>query len=149
MDTVDESSQVSTIACRLYRTPVHYNVHYLCNVDNTPSPGSWCFWSTLISPSQEIIRKFFLIRVKGRSGPCVIERDLVLHYQVISSLHKSVHEGKLKSSPLLCSASYCLVLYSSVQSFYSTQEKLLTSSVNLFPTSSSMSTPDSFKKFES
>jgi hypothetical protein len=36
MDTVNVSSRVRTIAYRMYRTPVRYSIHYLCNVNNTP-----------------------------------------------------------------------------------------------------------------
>jgi len=40
MDTVNVSSQVRTIAYRMYRTPVQYSTYYLCNVNNTPSSDS-------------------------------------------------------------------------------------------------------------
>ena len=40
MDTVNVSSRVRTIAYRMYRTPVQYSIHYLCNVNNTPSSDS-------------------------------------------------------------------------------------------------------------
>jgi len=36
MDTVNVSSRVRTITYRMYRTPVRYIIHYLCNVNNTP-----------------------------------------------------------------------------------------------------------------
>ena len=36
-DTVNVSSQVRTIAYRMYRTPVQYSKHNICNVNNTPS----------------------------------------------------------------------------------------------------------------
>jgi hypothetical protein len=29
----------------MYRTPVRYSIHYLCNVNNTPSSDSWCCFS--------------------------------------------------------------------------------------------------------
>jgi hypothetical protein len=40
MDTVNVSSQVRTIAYRLYRARVQYSIHYLFHVNNTPSSGS-------------------------------------------------------------------------------------------------------------
>ena len=40
MDTVNVSSRVRTIAYTMYRTPVQYSIHYLCNVNNTPSSDS-------------------------------------------------------------------------------------------------------------
>jgi len=45
MDTVNVSSRVRTIAYRMYRTPVRNSIHYLCNVNNTPSSDSWCCFS--------------------------------------------------------------------------------------------------------
>jgi len=36
METVNVSSRVRTIAYRMYRTPVRYSIHYLCNVNNAP-----------------------------------------------------------------------------------------------------------------
>jgi len=40
MDTVNVSSRVRTIAYRMYQTPVQYSIHYLCNVNNTPTSDS-------------------------------------------------------------------------------------------------------------
>jgi len=34
MDTVSVSSQVRTVAYRMYRTPVQYSTHRLCNVND-------------------------------------------------------------------------------------------------------------------
>ena len=51
MDTVNVSSQVRTIAHRVYRTLVHCSIHYLCNVsiasyqqflEFLTGPVSWC-----------------------------------------------------------------------------------------------------------
>jgi len=39
MDTVNKSSQVRMISYRMYRTPVQYSIHYICNVNNTPVFG--------------------------------------------------------------------------------------------------------------
>ena len=41
--------RVRTIAYRMYRTPVRYSMHYLCNVNNTPSSDSWCCFSLTFS----------------------------------------------------------------------------------------------------
>jgi hypothetical protein len=49
MATVNVSSRVRTIAYRMYPTPVRYSIHYLCNVNNTPSSDSWCCFS--LTPS--------------------------------------------------------------------------------------------------
>jgi len=40
MDTLDVSSRVRTIAYRMYRIPVRYSIHYICNVNNTPTSDS-------------------------------------------------------------------------------------------------------------
>jgi len=46
MDTVNVWVQVRTMASRLYGTPVLYNMHYLCDVNNALSSGAWyCFSS--------------------------------------------------------------------------------------------------------
>jgi len=53
MDIVNVSSRVRTIAYRMYRTPVRYSIHYLCNVSNTPSSDSWCCFSLTVSTLQQ------------------------------------------------------------------------------------------------
>jgi hypothetical protein len=47
MDIVNVSFRVRTIACRMYRTPVRYSIHYLCDVNNTPSSDSCSLTETL------------------------------------------------------------------------------------------------------
>ena len=42
-------ARVGTIAWRIYRTPVRYSIHFLCNVNNTPPSVSSCCFS--ITPS--------------------------------------------------------------------------------------------------
>jgi len=53
MDTVHVSSRVRTIAYRMYRTPVRYSIHYLCDVNNTSSSDSWCCFSLTPSSRSE------------------------------------------------------------------------------------------------
>jgi len=48
MDTVNVSSRIRTIAYRSYRTPVWYTIHFLCNVNKTPSSDSWCCFSFIL-----------------------------------------------------------------------------------------------------
>jgi len=53
MDTFNESSQLGTVAYRLYRARVQYSVHKLCNVDNTLSSDSCCCVSSTPSSRSE------------------------------------------------------------------------------------------------
>jgi len=55
MDTVNVSSRVRTIAYTMYRTPVQYSIHYLCNVNNTPSSDSWCCFSLTVFHRKSLI----------------------------------------------------------------------------------------------
>ena len=64
MDTVNVSSRVRTIAYRMYRTPVQYSIHYLCNVNNTPSSDSWCCFS--LTELSHCINWLWCRRTNGR-----------------------------------------------------------------------------------
>ena len=42
----DWSQDDLSVKCSIHRTPVQYSIHYLCNVNNTPSSDSWCCFSS-------------------------------------------------------------------------------------------------------
>jgi hypothetical protein len=63
MDTVNVSSQVRTIACRMYRAPVQYREHYLCNINNTPS-STTSDWSLRYVMDQTLESVLLRLRVQ-------------------------------------------------------------------------------------
>jgi hypothetical protein len=86
--------------------------------------------------------KIDLERVKDYSYPSVCGRAPSM-YQIISSLQKSVHEGNLKASPLLCRVVLCCLIQLKAfnhQAFLQLRVRLWASRVNLYPTNSSTST---------